>query len=63
MRYLAAIGFALCLVGCSSTKVEATGEFFKLTNRNVITRDLTRPVGVDNEPTKYEYRQFPQSIR
>ncbi|HBN8007351.1 hypothetical protein V4W63_09730 [Pseudomonas aeruginosa] len=53
----------LALAGCSSTKIEGTGEFFQLQQRNVISRDLTRPVGVDNEPVTYRYSAFPQALK
>jgi hypothetical protein len=47
------------LTGCSSTKVVGTGDFFNLTSRNVVYRDLTRPVGFDNEPEQANYVVLP----
>jgi len=58
---LLGIMFALA-TGCSTTNVTAQGEFFTLSERHVITRDLTRPVGVDNEPQAYKFHAFPQTI-
>ncbi|CAM5364332.1 hypothetical protein SSTU70S_05652 [Stutzerimonas stutzeri] len=55
------IGLALIsvLTGCNSTKVVGTGDFFNLTSRNVVYRDLTRPVGFDNEPEQVNYVVLP----
>lgn len=50
---------AALLTGCGTTKVNGTGEFFSLTSRNVVYRDLTRPVSVDNEPENTNYVVFP----
>lgn len=43
------------LSGCGTTQVSGTGDFFALTSRNVVYRDLTRPVSVDNEPEVTNY--------
>lgn len=55
------IGLAVLatLGGCSTTKVSTNGDFFNLTSRNVVYRDLTRPVGFDNEPEQVDYVVFP----
>ena len=46
--------------GCSNTThVSGTGEFFSLSSRNVVYRDLTRPVAVDNEPEQKNYAVLP----
>jgi len=51
------------LTGCSTSGVSGTGEFFTLTGRNVIYRDLTRPVAVDNEPEQTSYVVFPPNTK
>ena len=46
--------------GCSTTaNVSGTGEFFTLSSRNVVYRDLTRPIAVDNEPEQKNYAVLP----
>ncbi|MHB2250857.1 hypothetical protein H0H12_29815 (plasmid) [Pseudomonas putida] len=47
------------LTGCSTASVSGGGEFFALTGRNVVYRDLTRPVAVDNEPEQTNYVVLP----
>ena len=47
------------LSGCNPTQVVGTGDFFNLTSRNVVYRDLTRPVGIDNEPEQANYVVLP----
>ncbi|WP_263147651.1 hypothetical protein [Pseudomonas sp. RIT-PI-AD] len=47
------------LTGCSSTNVVGDGDFFSLSSRNVVYRDLTRPVGFDNEPEQANYVVLP----
>jgi hypothetical protein len=47
------------LSGCNTTQVVGTGDFFNLTSRNVVYRDLTRPVGIDNEPEQANYVVLP----
>ncbi|NWL45462.1 hypothetical protein DM819_06135 [Pseudomonas hunanensis] len=51
------------LTGCNTTNVSGTGEFFTLTGRNVVYRDLTRPVAVDNEPEQTNYVVFPSATK
>lgn len=67
MRVYLVIGlvcFLASITGCSSTKVEVKeGEFFTLNQRNVILRDLTRPVSINNEPTMYIYKTFPEELK
>lgn len=66
MKRLLTIGllsFIVVATGCSTTKVETKqGEFFTLNQRNVLQRDLTRPVGINNEPTAYVYKTFPTEL-
>ena len=45
--------------GCSTTHVSGTGEFFSLSSRNVVYRDLTRPIAVDNETKQKNYAVLP----
>lgn len=45
--------------GCSTTNVSGSGEFFSLSSRNVVYRDLTRPIAVDNEPEQKNYAVLP----
>lgn len=46
--------------GCSNVAhVTGSGEFFSLSSRNVVYRDLTRPVSVDNEPEQKNYAVLP----
>lgn len=47
------------LSGCNTTHVTGTGEFFSLSSRNVVYRDLTRPVSADNEPEQKNYAVLP----
>lgn len=53
MKKLACIVVAVTAVlsGCSANQMNDTGDF----SRNVVYRDLTRPIGVDNEPVKADY--------
>jgi hypothetical protein len=51
------------LSGCNTTQVAGTGDFFALTSRNVAYRDLTRPVGFDNEPEKANYVVLPAATK
>ncbi len=39
--------------------VSGSGEFFSLSSRNVVYRDLTRPIAVDNEPEQKNYAVLP----
>lgn len=58
------LSFFVIITGCSTTKVESKqGEFFTLNQRNVLYRDLTRPVGINNEPTVYVYKTFPEELK
>lgn len=45
--------------GCNTTQVSGSGEFFSLSSRNVVYRDLTRPVSADNEPEQKNYAVLP----
>lgn len=56
---LSLLALTLALSGCQSTNVVGTGDFFTLSSRNVVYRDLTRPVGVDNEPETVRYAVLP----
>ncbi|KPX80404.1 MULTISPECIES: hypothetical protein [Pseudomonas syringae group] len=58
-KALLMIGISAVLTGCNTTHVTGTGEFFSLSSRNVVYRDLTRPVSVDNEPEKANYVVVP----
>lgn len=55
---------AVLSAGCSTQQVTATGtgNFYTLSDRNVIERDLTRPVSVDNEPEYPSYDSFPAPL-
>lgn len=49
MKYLLCIAIVLpMLAGCSKEPYKGNGEYFELSNRHVIYRDLTRPFGMDN---------------
>lgn len=52
------------LVGCATgpQNVQGTGDFYTLSDRNVIERDLTRPIGQDNQPFYPEYQDFPGAL-
>ncbi len=63
MRIALLFAALTAVVGCSTTQIEARGQMFQLQERQVITRDLTRPVGLDNEPKPYHFDAFPQTIR
>jgi uncharacterized lipoprotein YmbA len=63
MKTLLMITAIAVLTGCSSTNVVGTGDFFNLTSRNVVYRDLTRPVGVDNEPEQTNYVVLPAATK
>lgn len=58
---LVAVGM---LSGCATgpKPVQGTGDFFTLSERNVIERDLTRPIGPDNEPFYPRYQDFPAAL-
>ncbi|WP_236467618.1 hypothetical protein [Pseudomonas syringae] len=53
------IAFVAVLSGCNTTQVTGTGEFFSLSSRNVVYRDLTRPVSADNEPEQKNHAVLP----
>jgi hypothetical protein len=60
MKRLILLFAAVVIVsGCSTTHVTGSGEFFSLSSRNVVYRDLTRPVSADNEPEQKNYAVLP----
>ena len=60
MKRLILLCAAVAIVsGCSTTHVTGSGEFFSLSSRNVVYRDLTRPVSADNEPEQKNYAVLP----
>ena len=63
MKTLLLITAIAVLTGCSSTSVVGTGDFFNLNSRNVVYRDLTRPVSVDNEPEQTNYVVLPAATK
>lgn len=62
-KTLLVIGIVAMLSGCNTAQVAGTGEFFALSSRNVVYRDLTRPVSVDNEPEQTNYVVLPAATK
>jgi starvation-inducible outer membrane lipoprotein len=61
LTMLIAVGI---LAGCATgpKNVQGTGAFYTLSDRNVIERDLTRPIGPNNQPFYPDYQDFPGAL-
>lgn len=62
LRLSIVLALAVAAGGCSTVEVSGTGDFYTLSDRNVIERDLTRPVGINNEPEYPKYHTFPAPL-
>lgn len=63
---LVLLGLSLfTLTGCTKQSYTGNGEYTQLTKRNVIYRDLTRPISFDNDSTASKSDDFtsPQLIK
>ncbi|WP_345831109.1 hypothetical protein AAGR08_23735 (plasmid) [Pantoea sp. BRR-3P] len=56
-----AFAIAALLSGCSTTMKGGSGQLFQLSDRHVIYRDLTVPVGLGNEPVKQNADMMPSA--
>lgn len=51
-KFIIAFIAALLLPGCTTTMKGGSGQLFQLSDRHIIYRDLTVPVGLANEPER-----------
>lgn len=47
------------LSGCTTSMKGGSGQLFQLSDRHVIYRDLTAPIGLGNEPLKQNVTDMP----
>ena len=58
--FLVAFIALLVLPGCTTTTMKGgSGQLFKLSEHQVVYRDLTVPVGLGNEPEKRTSQDYP----
>lgn len=53
-KIICVVAVVLLLSGCTTTMHGGSGQLFQLSDRHVIYRDLTVPIGLGNEPERHD---------
>lgn len=59
LKKLIILSIATLLVGCGGKQFKGSGEYFELSKRNIVYRDLTVPLQIGNENEDANIRSTP----